>query len=155
MTVNLTNLLCYKLFYLVKLNEQLIDKKMAPLNLTRTQWKIMARFNFLPTPCTQQTLLTSMGIDCAHLTRTLEQLEQRGLITKERIRDDKRAYQIYPTSKGQKQVNKIEQILITESNTLVNDFTQSEITQLTTLIDKIESNILEEFKDLRDKNGKI
>ena len=48
MKADISSLLCYKLFSLVKLNEQFIDQQMMPFDLSRTQWKLMARFNFLP-----------------------------------------------------------------------------------------------------------
>ena len=146
MKINLNALLCYRLFYIVKLNEQLIDKKMEPFNLSRTQWKVIARFNFLPTPCTQQQLLASMGIDRAHLTRTLDQLEQRGLLAKERLAHDKRAYNISLTQSGRNLLKAMEKILKSESEIMVQRLSQAEISDLTNLINRVESNILTELE---------
>ncbi len=143
---NLTNLLCYKLFNVVKVNEQLIDRAMEPFHLSRTQWKVMARFNFLALPCTQQQLLTSMSIDRAHLTRTLDQLEQRGLIVRERLASDKRAYNVFPTKDGIRLLKKIEQILQAESHSLARGLSQKEKSMLGKLLDRVASNILEELK---------
>ena len=146
MKINLNALLCYRLFYIVKLNEQLIDKKMELFNLSRTQWKVIARFNFLSTPCTQQQLLTSMGIDRAHLTRTLDQLEQRGLLAKERLANDKRAYNISLTQSGKNLLKAMEKILKSESEIMVQRLSQDEISDLTKLINRVESNILTELE---------
>lgn len=145
MNINLSTLLCYRIFYVVKLNEQLIDKKMEQFDLSRTQWKVIARFNFLPTPCTQQQLLASMGIDRAHLTRTLDQLEQRGFIAKERLPNDRRAYNISLTHNGKKLLKSIEKILQDESNTMTHGFKNDETSMLRNLIDKIETNIVTEL----------
>lgn len=142
MTVDLSNLLCYRLFFVVKANEQLIDKHMAPLHLNRTQWKVIARFNFLPMPCTQQHLLASMGIDRAHLTRTLEQLEQKSLIRKERQLGDKRAYTITLTQKGQAILEAVEKILKMESDSVEVGLSATEKSIFKELINKIEANIL-------------
>ena len=146
MKVNLSKLLCYNLFYVVKLSEQLIDRQMEPFDLSRTQWKIIARFNFLPTPCTQQQLLTSMGIDRAHLTRTLDQLEQRGLIIRERLHTDKRAFNVFPSAAGTKLLKKIEKTLKAESDILINGLSKFEKSTLKKLIGKVESNILLELE---------
>lgn len=146
MKINLSELLCYKLFYVVKLDEQLIDKKMKQYHLSRTQWKVIARFNFLPIPCTQQQLLTSMGIDRAHLTRTLDQLEQRGLVTRERLSTDKRVFNVFPTELGVQLLKKIEKTLKTESDALINGLSKTERATLTKLIGKVESNILLELE---------
>jgi DNA-binding MarR family transcriptional regulator len=140
--VDLSSLLCYRLFSVVRANEQLIDKHMAPLHLNRTQWKVIARFNFLPMPCTQQHLLASMGIDRAHLTRTLEQLEQKSLIKKDRQLSDKRAYTIGLTQKGQVILQEVEKILKLESASLEAGLSTAEKMLFKELIDKIETNIL-------------
>ena len=142
MTVDLSNLLCYRLFSVVKANEQLIDKHMAPLHLNRTQWKVIARFNFLPKPCSQQHLLASMGIDRAHLTRTLEQLEQKSLIRKERQLGDKRAYTITLTQKGQAILETVEKILKMESDSVEVGLSATEKSIFKELINKIEANVL-------------
>ena len=140
--VDLSNLLCYRLFSVVRANEQLIDKHMAPLHLNRTQWKVIARFNFLPMPCTQQHLLASMGIDRAHLTRTLEQLEQKSLIRKERQLNDKRAYTIALTEQGLAILQIVEKVLKMESDSIEAGLSTAEKTIFKELIDKIETNIL-------------
>ena len=141
MGVNLSELLCYKLFSVVKLNEQWIDKHMESLGLSRTQWKVVARFNFLPAPCTQQQLLASIGIDRAHLTRSLMQLEKKGLIKKEKLPYDNRAYTILLTSKGEIILAKIEEILKLESEILVAGLTENEQAMLKKYIQKMESNM--------------
>lgn len=140
--VRLNDSLCYKLFYLVKLNEQLIDQKMKPFNLSRTQWKVLARFNFLPAPCTQQQLLTSMGIDRAHLTRTLDQLQQRELLIRKSVPHDKRAYQVLLTSSGQQLLKKIEQVLTEESSLLSQQIAPEKQVEFEQHLEQIKSNIV-------------
>lgn len=149
MEVNLETSLCYKLFHIVKLNEQLIDREMEQFNLSRTQWKVIARFNFLPIPCTQQQLLISMGIDRAHLTRTLDQLETRGFILRKRLTADKRAYNVFPTKSGEQLLNKIEMILHNESDCLTKGLSRNEKTILKKFIDKIELNVADELEKLK------
>ncbi len=114
---------------------------MEPLDLSRTQWKIIARFNFLSVPCTQQQLLASMGIDRAHLTRALMQLEQKGMIKKERLPYDSRAYTLFLTSKGKTTLRSIEKILKLGSEILVTELTESETSMLKEYINKMESSI--------------
>lgn len=142
MKTDLDDLLCYQLFQVVKLNEQLIDKHMEQFELSRTQWKVIARFNFLPIPCTQQQLLMSMGIDRAHLARTLDRLEARGLIQKERLPNDKRAYHIFLTQTGKHLLHKIEKQLKSGSDILVKGMSTSEQSALTKTLQHIKDNVL-------------
>lgn len=148
MNVKLDDLLCYKLFKVVKLNEQLIDNGMKPFSLSRTQWKIMARFNFLTIPCSQQEMLTSMGIDRAHLTRALEQLEIRDLVQRKRLSTDKRAYNISPTAKGRLLIKKIEKVLANESALLLSGLSKKESECLNKALRNVELNIVRELNKL-------
>lgn len=148
MTIKLNDLLCYKLFKVVKLNEQRIDRGMEHLQLSRTQWKIMARFNFLDIPCAQQEMLISMGIDRAHLSRSLEKLEARKLIKRERLSSDKRSYNITPTTEGQELIKQVEKILKDQSDSLVVGITEEERSCLEKALNKIEINIVDELDKL-------
>ncbi len=145
-SLKLNELLCYRLFNVVKLNEQLIGQRMDPFHLSKTQWKIMARFNFLTLPCTQQDMLSSMGIDRGHLTRALEQLEKRELIRKERLRHDKRAFNLFLTNKGKSLLKKIEQALVDESAALMNGLSEKENLTLSNILTKLEKTISAELE---------
>src|SRR4029078_7096097 len=126
MKLDASSLLCYKLFFLVKINTSLIDKRMKKLDLSRTQWKVLIRFNFLKEPITQQQLLKSIDIDRSHLTRTLEQLEESNLIKRIRSLEDKRAQIVYLTTSGKKLLKKVEEILKLESERMVEFLNESE-----------------------------
>ncbi len=130
----------------MRLNEQLIDHLMLPLGLSRTQWKIIARFTLLPIPCTQQQLLTSMEIDRAHLARALSQLESRGLLRRERIAEDRRALHIFPTDAGLGVLQKIEEILQAESRSLTQGFNEEDVQTLHQAIERIQANIASQLE---------
>ncbi len=145
MKIDVSQLLCHKFAFLAKTNTYLIDRKMKQLNLSRTQWKTMVRFNFLPTPYTQQQLLKSIDIDRAHLTRTLDQLEQRNLLTRTRSPHDKRACHLSLTAEGKKLLKQIEKILQNESNVLIKGLSKNEKPLLDKLIRKVITCILGEL----------
>ncbi len=145
MKIDISDLLCHKFAFLAKTNARVIDAQMNQFDLSRTQWKVLLRFNFLPIPCTQQQLLKSVDIDRAHLTRTLDQLEQRKLITRTRLSHDKRAFNISPTLKGKELLKKMEQIMRDESNAMIKGINEKEIQLLDKLIHKVTANILNEL----------
>ncbi len=142
MKINASSLLCYKLFFLVKINSSLIDKQMKKIDLSRTQWKALIRFNFLKEPVTQQQLLKSIDIDRAHLTRTLEQLEQRNLIKRARSSEDKRVHIVSLTKSGEKLLKKVEQILKYESEIMVKCLDDTDRKQLDYLLLKITQEMV-------------
>lgn len=145
MQIDVSSLLCYRLFFLVKTNEHLIDLQMKQWRLSRTQWKILVRFNFLSVPCTQQQLLKSMDIDRAHLTRTLDQLEQRQLITRTRLPNDKRAFNILPTSQGKSLIKKLEKFMQQESESMSAPLTAKERKLLDMFLHKMTKKVLAEL----------
>jgi DNA-binding MarR family transcriptional regulator len=149
---NATSLLCYKLFHLVKSNTNLIDKLMQKLDLTRTQWKVLIRFNFLPTPCAQQELAKSIEIDRAHLTRTLDQLEKRKLIKKIRLIEDRRAFNITLTKKGEHLLKKVEQILKAQSDQMVLGLEKEQKNIFDELLQKITCNVLNQLENNFNSN---
>lgn len=142
MKIDVSSLLCYKLFFLVKTNEQVIDKQMKQLALSHTQWKILIRFNFLPNPCTQQQLLKSLDIDPAHLTRVIDQLEQRKLVVRARSPNDKRVFNVCPTPQGKKMLARMEQIMKQGSDVLVEELNENEVKLLNNLLQKITTSAL-------------
>lgn len=146
--MDVSSLLCYRLHFLVRSNEHWLDLQMKKWSLSRTQWKILARFNFLPVPCLQQNLLKSMDIDRAHLTRSLDQLEQRRLIRRERLPNDKRALNIFLTAQGKNLLKKLEKTLQQESDTISSVLTRNEKRLLDIFLKKMTDKILDEL----DKN---
>jgi MarR family transcriptional regulator for hemolysin len=142
MPINVSSLLCYKLFFLVRTNEHFIDKRMKQFDLSRSQWKALIRFNFLPNPCTQQQLLKSLEIDRAHLTRILDQLEQRKLIIRTRQINDKRNFIIALTTSGKSVLQKMIEIMQCDSNELVAGFSAHEVNIFEKLLHKATENAL-------------
>ena len=147
MKINVSSLLCYNLFFLVKSNEQLIDNQMKQFDLSRTQWKTLIRFNFLQTPCTQQQLLKSMEIDPAHLTRIMDQLEQRKLLTRTRLPNDKRGFNISLTSQGNKLLKKMEKIMEDDSDALIEELNENELKIFNGFLNKITSSVLRKIDE--------
>lgn len=146
MNVNVQSQLGYQLLSLVRDNEHWISREMLPLDLSRTQWKVLVRFNFLPAPVGQQDLLKSVDIDRAHMTRTLDQLEERGLVTRERQKVDKRACYIALTASGKKLLAQIEILLEKHSELLVAGLTTDEQKALNSAIAKMSNNMSDALK---------
>jgi len=134
---SLKTLLTFKIVALANLNRQSIDQKMQTLNLCRTQWQVLARFNFIEQPCSQQSLLKCLDIDRAHLTRTLDQLEASLLIKRIEDPNDKRAKRVCLTKRGEKIQKTVEQILLEENEALLEILSKKECECLTTGLNKL------------------
>lgn len=150
MKINISELICYKVAFLAKSKRILIDQQFKDLDLCRTQWQAMARFNFLKVPCTQQQLLKSMDIDRAHLTRTLDSLEQRNLIKRSCIPGNKRACHVVLTTSGKALLKKIECIMEEQTAAMLAGLSDKEAKNFTKLLDKITDNVLADLGQTRE-----
>lgn len=146
MNVNLRELTSSKIAVLAYFKRQCIDQRMKALNLSRTQWQVLSRFNFLPQPCPQQALLKCLDIDRAHLTRTLAQLEKLKLLTRIETPTDRRARFINLTKQGQATQKKVEQILHAENELMLVSLSQEENDQFNAILDKLNGSAMQSIK---------
>jgi DNA-binding MarR family transcriptional regulator len=142
MTVNVKNLTGTKIALLICKKRQWIDEKVKALDLSRTQWQVLAHLNYLPMPCAQQKLLKSLDIDRAHLARLLGQLEERGIIIRSQVPGDKRALHIELTQQGRALKEKVKEALLQEHKQMLSGFTAQEVAQLDGWLDKMTVNLL-------------
>lgn len=77
-----------------------VDAHMQPLNLTQSRWELMAQLERLGDGVIQSELAAALGIEMPSLTRSLEQLEQQGVIKRRRSHIDGRARTVHFTAKG-------------------------------------------------------
>lgn len=79
---------------LVRVWRALIDHRLKPLALTQTHWVTLHSINRLPPEQSQIQLAKAIGIEQPSLVRTLDQLEEKGLITRHTCANDRRAKRI-------------------------------------------------------------
>lgn len=80
------------------INEQL-DEGLLPLGLTGAQWRPIVLLD-VGNVNTAAELADLIGVDTGAMTRTLNRLEAKGLITRERSEEDKRVVKLALTEKS-------------------------------------------------------
>ncbi len=135
------NTIGFKIATVLSLKRQLVDIDMKALGLSRTQWQVLLRLKILG-PSTQKKLLEHLDIDCAHLTRVLDQLEQDQLVVRTPSEDDRRARVVSLTEQCQQRIMpQMKQSLSNENEILLNELSAAEKKQLAALLDKLEYNL--------------
>ena len=76
---------------LVRIWRALIDHRLKPLELTQTHWVTLHNIHQLPPDQSQIQLAKAIGIEQPSLVRTLDQLEEKGLISRQTCASDRRA----------------------------------------------------------------
>lgn len=84
-----------------------------------------------------------IGIEQPSLVRTLDQLEEKGLISRQTCASDRRAKRIKLTEKAEPLISEMEAVINKTRAEILHGISAEELEQLITLIAKLEHNIIE------------
>lgn len=85
---------------------------------------------------TASDLCREMRHDTGALTRLLDQLEERGLISRERSQQDRRVVQLQLTPAGRKQAAEMIPLVVEGLNRALAEFSKAEVQELVRLLNK-------------------
>lgn len=128
---------------LVRIWRALIDQRLKPLELTQTHWVTLHNIHQLPPEQSQIQLAKAIGIEQPSLVRTLDQLEEKGLITRSTCTNDRRAKRIKLTQQAEPIIEQVESVIDETRDDILSGISREEISQMVTLIARLEKNILE------------
>lgn len=142
--------------YLIRLAHHslhdMIEKNMAPLGLTASQWHPIAIIG-LSKADTPASVARLADVDTGAMTRTLDRLEAKAFLTRQRCEKDRRVIKLMLTEKG-KQVN--EQLLPSVAQALnhhLQGFTEQEVGQLKSLLTRMLLNANPDILKTIQENG--
>lgn len=128
---------------LVRIWRALIDQRLKPLDLTQTHWVTLHNIHQLPPEQSQIQLAKAIGIEQPSLVRTLDQLEEKGLITRTTCAHDRRAKRIKLTQQAEPVIQQVEHAIDITRDDILTGISRDEINQMVSLIARLEKNILE------------
>ncbi len=99
-TFSVDNCLGFIANRLVKSFLKVLDHKLSEFNLTGAQFCVLTKL-FEEQGLTQTQLAHRLYIESPTLVRTLDRLEEAGLIERRRVPEDRRAFHIFLTEKGE------------------------------------------------------
>lgn len=94
-------------------------------------------------PVAQIQLAKAIGIEQPSLVRTLDQLEEKGLISRQTCASDRRAKRIKLTEKAEPLISEMEAVINKTRAEILHGISAEELEQLIKLIAKLEHNIIE------------
>lgn len=127
---------------LVRVWRALIDQRLKPLELTQTHWVTLYNINRLPPDQSQIQLAKAIGIEQPSLVRTLDQLEEKGLITRHTCANDRRAKRIKLTEEAAPIIKEVNDVITMTRGEILSGISPEEVTLLTNLIERLEQNII-------------
>ncbi|SFU32858.1 transcriptional regulator SlyA [Xenorhabdus koppenhoeferi] len=126
---------------LVRVWRALIDHRLKPLKLTQTHWVTLCNISQLPPEQSQIQLAKAIGIEQPSLVRTLDQLEEKKLITRHTCANDRRAKRIKLTGESETFIRKVDSVIGSTRKEILEGITHDELILLASVIKKIEKNI--------------
>lgn len=119
---------------LVRVWRALIDHRLKPLELTQTHWVTLHNIHQLPPEQSQIQLAKAIGIEQPSLVRTLDQLEEKGLISRQTCASDRRAKRIKLTEKAEPLINEMEEVIGKTRDEILSGVSKQEVETLLHLI---------------------
>lgn len=116
-----------------------VERQLAPLGLTAQQAAVVLHAS--AGPATPRRLAELVGTDTAGMTRLLDRLTDKGLVRRTPHPEDRRSLLVELTDSGRALVPSLPPVFGRVTNKLFTGFTPAEITQVTTLLERMLINL--------------
>src|ERR1700689_4652380 len=117
-----------------------LEAAVAAREITATQWVVMMYLRD-GLAINASDLCSQLRHDSGALTRLIDQLEARGLVQRERSREDRRAVQLRLTDAGLATLASLLPKVVDKLNFTLRDFTRAEATELNRLLTKLITSL--------------
>jgi DNA-binding MarR family transcriptional regulator len=117
-----------------------VESAVAGSGFTFTQWLVLMYLRD-GLAVNAADLCAQIRHDSGALTRMIDQLEARGLVQRERSREDRRAVQLRLTDTGLKTIESLIPQVVEQLNWSLSGFSQAEFAELTRLLTKLVAHI--------------
>ena len=125
---------------IARLQRNNFDRKVAALNVTRSQWAMIAIVARYP-GSTQRTIAEYLEMSEASAGRLIDRLCADGLLERRDRRDDRRARAVYLTEKAEPLLTKLGAIAAESEQRMFSGFSDEEIEQLLSFMNRIYDNV--------------
>ena len=149
-------------FLLLRVRSQLLacprkqfveDERLAGLEPTFALFFVLASLAASEGPLSAAELCRGLSYDAGAMTRMLDRLENKGLISRTRHADDRRVVCLRLTQKGRACYPRIREGAILATNRLLVGFTKAEVRQLEAMMARMLKNALEPVADVPSNSG--
>jgi len=115
------------------------DERLASLDLTHAQW--LPLFKLAAKEChTVAGLARELELDPGAMTRSLDRLEAKGLVRRERSTEDRRVVNLVMTDEGRQVARQVPPVMAEVLNNHLQGFSEDEWKQLIALLSRMVAN---------------
>jgi MarR family transcriptional regulator for hemolysin len=123
-----------------RLCREAVTLTVEPLGLTQSRWLALMHINLIGEGVTQLALSQSLGIEMPSLTRTLKQLEEQSLISRQVDNSDKRSKKLYFTQDGRVVLNSLNEKIADVKQQFYAGLTHEQLDVMARALLQIEQN---------------
>ncbi len=117
-----------------------LDRRLRPLGFSHSRWLLLLHLS-RNDGCQQSELAQHMGIEAATLVRSVDYMEQEGLVERRSSSVDRRVKHLYLSEAGLKVVADIRSYAADLRKELLSDLTSKEIQSTLDVINEIRSKL--------------
>jgi MarR family transcriptional regulator, transcriptional regulator for hemolysin len=117
-----------------------IDRRVAPVNLTRIKWLALGIIHRKP-GLTQAEVAAELELGAAAVGRLVDRLEDRGFVLRSQSPDDRRAYFLSLTPAAERLVDSLDGTAQILRDELLEGFSEQEVTALNRGLNKLKANL--------------
>jgi DNA-binding MarR family transcriptional regulator len=117
-----------------------LESAVAGSDITMTQWVLLMHLRD-GLAINASDLCSQLRHDSGALTRVIDQLESRGLVQRERSREDRREVQLRLTPAGLQTVASLVPRVVDQLNFALREFSRAEATELSRLLTKLITSL--------------
>lgn len=139
--VNKKRAIGLRLTVLNRLFRNNFDRLVSSLNVTRSQWSMIAVVNHQP-GATQRTIAEALEMSEASAGRLIDRLCAEGLLERRDRDDDRRARAVYLTKAAEPLLAKLAELAIIAEERTFQGFSDDELETLGAFIDRLHANAI-------------
>jgi DNA-binding MarR family transcriptional regulator len=117
-----------------------LEAAVAGSDITATQWVVLMHLRD-GLAINASDLCAQLRHDSGALTRVIDQLEARGLVQRERSREDRREVQLRLTDAGNQTVTSLVPTVVDKFNYALREFSRAEASELNRLLSKLIASL--------------
>ncbi len=117
-----------------------VNQSVAPLGMTESRWTALMLLKKTGEGCTQQTLASKLSIEMSSLSRTLNQLQEQGLLERRADPNDKRVHCLWLTDEGRAMVEALSVKILAIRDQICIGITDDELDVLASVLLRMEAN---------------
>lgn len=129
-----------RLGVLARLLRNNFDRQVASLNVTRSQWMMIAAVAHMP-GATQRMIAETLEMSEASAGRLIDRLCADGLLERRAREDDRRARAVYPTKQAEPLLERLANIAKESEDRMFKGFSDPELDTLQDLLDRVYNNM--------------